>query len=408
MEEIAIKENSRISINIKDILKNDEIIFKDENEYKKIKDELQKFKNEQEKEVEDLEKELEELKKENSQYNKVINNENNNISLDKNEIETLKKDIIKEIQPRIDEEVEKIQKLIKENLAKHDEENKGRIESKYKKIEKNISDWKTSLEEKYINQIKNQTQINMYSSLQINEPKEKEKKKVERSKNNNNILMSNIKPIKNDMKNNNNSPKNNDPKGLLLNINCNKYKSQIVKIQNDINYEKNKEKEKEKEKKYDIFQLFNNIFFKNKEQTSIKVERINEEHKKILKIIFFNNKKENKEKNLRQYFDNFLKVNVFKIFKRNDISPKYIENIKYNIESILECFDYNKDYYQKFYYPEQYKKEGIRNREKSVEAARKFRKYFDIDESIIIDEELIKRLDKNDNDIYKVFQQMFG
>ena len=63
----------------------------------------------------------------------------------------------------------------------------------------------------------------------------------------------------------------------------------------------------------------------------------------------------------------------------------------------------NKYFYKKYYYPKNNK-----NRKKSFESAERFRTTFNIDENIIKEEELLKRLDKNDNDIYKVFQQIYG
>ena len=99
---------------------------------------------------------------------------------------------------------------------------------------------------------------------------------------------------------------------------------------------------------------------------------------------------------------------MLRIFLRKDVNERIIENIKYNIETILICFGLNRYYYKEYYYPEIYENTPIRNRQNSWEAVRKFRKTFNIDESIIKDEELIKRLNKNDNDINKVMQQIFG
>ena len=107
------------------------------------------------------------------------------------------------------------------------------------------------------------------------------------------------------------------------------------------------------------------------------------------------------------YFDDFLKSNVFKIFERTNEDPHLISIIRYNIETILECFGLNKYKYYNYYFPKD-NKTDIRDRKKSTQAAIKFRKVFDIDENIIKEEELLKKLDKNDNDINKVFQQMFG
>ena len=164
----------------------------------------------------------------------------------------------------------------------------------------------------------------------------------------------------------------------------------------------------ESKKSKDLFKLFNNIFFKNWEQTSINGDKINESQKDKLSNIFFKYKKENKEIDLINYFDTFVRSNVLCIFLRKDVNERIIENIKYNIETILICFGLNRYYYKEYYYPEIYENTPIRNRQNSWEAARKFRKTFNIDESIIKDEELIKRLVENDDDVNKVFQQIFG
>ena len=99
---------------------------------------------------------------------------------------------------------------------------------------------------------------------------------------------------------------------------------------------------------------------------------------------------------------------MFNIFLNTNLSEVIKENIIYNIETILVCFGLDRYYYKKYYYPVIYKDTPIRNRQKSLDAARRFRNTFKIDQNIIKDEELIKKLDKSDNDINKVFQLMFG
>ena len=157
-----------------------------------------------------------------------------------------------------------------------------------------------------------------------------------------------------------------------------------------------------------LFLLFNNIFYKNKEQTSINYEKINEIHVENLRQKYFKYKKENNQNMLINYFDNFLKCNVLKIFENE---KKYINNeridiIKYNIETICELFELNKNKYKDYYF--QNSNRRLIDRKKSGDAARQFRKEFNIDDSIIKEEELLKKLDKNDNDIKKVFQLMYG
>ena len=174
-----IKEELKVPSQIKNILKNDEISFEDENEYKRIKEELEKYKKEQEKEVEDLEKELAQLKEENAKYNNVIINDgNNNILLDENTIETLKKDIIKEIEPKLNEEFKSMKISIKENLNSFDKENKTIIDTNYKNINSKIENLKKEIEEKYLknkNLIESQNQINKNLSPDKNAQEIKDK-----------------------------------------------------------------------------------------------------------------------------------------------------------------------------------------------------------------------------------------
>ena len=157
-----------------------------------------------------------------------------------------------------------------------------------------------------------------------------------------------------------------------------------------------------------LFLLFNNIFFKNKEQTSINYEKINEIHVENLRKKYFKYKKENNQNMLINYFDNFLKCNVLKIFEKEKkyINNELIDIIKYNIETICELFELNKNKYKDYYF--QNSNRRLKDRRKSGDAAKRFRKEFNIDDSIIKNEELIKKLGKNDNDINKVLQQMFG
>ena len=158
-----------------------------------------------------------------------------------------------------------------------------------------------------------------------------------------------------------------------------------------------------------LFNLFNDIFFKNKEQTSINGNKISENQRDILSSIYFNYISKKKENILFNYFDNFVKCNVLKFFEkeRKNVPNQLIDNLIYNIETILECFRLNKYKYRDYYF--QNNNKGLKNREKSEEAAKSFfRGSFNIDESIIKEEELLKKLDRNENDINKVFQLLYG
>ena len=179
----------------------------------------------------------------------------------------------------------------------------------------------------------------------------------------------------------------------------NNFTEKKISIRNDY-------KRKEKKINEDLFLIFNNIFYKNKEQTTINNEKLNGIRIDSLREIYYKYKKEGNERILINYFDSFLKCNVLKIFERKYIDDEIINVIKYNIETICEIFELNKNIYYNYYFPKN--NTGLKNRKKSSDAARQFRKSFSIDESIIKEEELLKRLDSNDDDIYKVFQQMYG
>ena len=179
----------------------------------------------------------------------------------------------------------------------------------------------------------------------------------------------------------------------------NNFTEKKISIRNDY-------KRKEKKINEDLFLIFNNIFYKNKEQTTINNEKLNGIRIDSLREIYYKYKKERNERILINYFDSFLKCNVLKIFERKYIDDEIINVLRFNIESICEIFELNKKIYYNYYFPKN--NTGLKNRKKSSDAARQFRKSFSIDESIINEEELLKRLDSNDDDINKVFQIMYG
>ena len=402
-----IKEDIKMSSKINNFLRNDDINVEDENEYNNIKDELEKYKKEKEKEVEDLEKELNQLKQENAKFDKV-NDENDNILLSEQTIDKLKEDIIKDIENKINKTIqEKIDKEIP-NIKKNNEIYINKIYNKT--IPAEIMKWKN-----IIKKIENQSQIMNKTSDNLkqkenNQPKviPMTNKKEPKSGN----ISANIQTYNlfNQKKNNPNlNNKNNNDNSNKLEPN---YKpEQPVKTNNNIINNKSSEQEKPpKQPKQNIYKelfiMFNNIFFKNKDQTSFNSEKINEFHREKLENKYFNFKKLKIEYILINYFDNFLRANVLKIFQRKNEDERVIENIKHNIETILEIFQSKKYLYQDYYYPNN--KTWIKDRKKSTEAARRFRETFNIDESIIKEEELIKKLDQNDNDINKVMQQIYG
>ena len=430
-----IKGDSKISTQIKNILKSDEIFFEDEAEYEQIKNELQKYKNEKEQEIEDLEKELKQLKEENAKYEDV-DVENDDISLNEDIIEKLKSEILKKIEPEIKKNNEDIQTKIDNVLKNIGIENKHYIKKKFSEtIDTDIKKWKQNLEDKYINELKkiqNQSQIinkspennkqneNVQSKVKIKTNKKQQN--INKSNTNIQIIknkesMNNIN-INNDINKNNynpnyfnNSHKNNNERNNKFAPNLKSEQAVNPKLiipEDKLNEDKKLLEKPKKGNNKDLFNLFNNIFFKNREQTSINGEKIEDLYKEFLAKKYFNLKKKKEEIQLTTYFDNFIIANVVKLFEKNGIEERVIDNLKYNIETISECFELGKYRYKEYYYPQNNKNTKIKDRKKSIDAARRFRETFNIDESIIKEEELIKKLDKNDNDINKVLQQMYG
>ena len=203
----------------------------------------------------------------------------------------------------------------------------------------------------------------------------------------------------------------NEKRGVKVKINTSIKKNKPDPIINDytekkISIRNGCFKRKEKKINENLFLIFNNIFYKNKEQTTINNEKLNGIRIDSLREIYFKYKKEGNERILINYFDSFLKCNVLKIFEKKYIDDEIINVLRFNIESICEIFELNKKIYYNYYFPKN--NTGLKNRKKSSDAATKFRKLFSIDESIIKEEELLKRLDSNDDDINKVFQIMYG
>ena len=421
MEEISsnLEGSTKDYLNIKNILKNenldDMLLDMNDEDCKKIKEELNAYKQKREKEIEILENELKQLNDESAKYeNANENEEDDNIILDENLKEQLKKEIINEIEPKIKEELKNQQLDINEKLKNIENDNNELINSSFQNIKNDI--------EKFLQNYKNNNNRN------IKEKNVEQNKLYENNKDKSNLfnkkqkainIINNIRPIENNnmkIQNNNNihtnyfkNNNNNDYNKYGLSDAKFKYENPVkfnLNIQND----KYKEKKRsvDKNKYQDLFLIFNNIFFKNENQTSINGEKIDEKTTKELTKMFNNYQKKREELILTTYFDNFIKENVLKIFGKSGVGEKVLENIKYNIENINEIFELNRYRYKDYYYPNLKANTQIRDRKKSSEAAKRFRRTFNIDEKVIIEEELLKRLDKNDNDINKVMQQMFG
>ena len=412
----GLNESSKKELNIKDILEKDNFELElDDDEYLKIKEELINYKQKQEKDVELLEKELNQLKEENAKNEKL--DVNDNIIIDENLQNKLKEEIISQILPKIDEEFQKKKSEIDDKLKEMDKDNRILIDNNFKDLINSLkkNDINQNIKEDNIEQKKKTEHHNKKVLIKLN-------KNEKHSNKENNIRTKNNKDEENEndnsfLKNKNYIKSNNSNFGDI-----NKNKEGPYKIiqnednnMNNMNHLnnsnlKNKTQVIQRKKTIDnLFELFNGIFFKNEHQTSINGDKISENTKKNLKSKYNKYKREFKEKDLTTYFDVFVRRNVLRIFERSNNPQTLVDNLKYNIETILSCFELDKYLYKIYYYPQNNNKQiDHRERKKSTEAAIKFRKVFNVDESIINENELIRKLGNYDNDIYKVFQVIYG
>ena len=450
-------ETSEVKNSLREEMHRNNISIEDNN----INEEAKKYKCEQEEEIKSLEKELNELKRIN---NDLENDDNNDIFLSDNLIEKLKKDIINEIISKIKDELnEKIKEINKninqeESIKQYEKgineeiERKGKIVyskinapigeimDKQSKIESKINNANKKIKEENLNQEKNQKQRNQNF------------KKVEKVENKNN--MNNINTNLFNKGNNRNQNKNynhqnkenninneedniNKPNNKInQNYNIHLYNKQNINLKdrnnkNDNNNENknffnNLKVEVPKQIKNDVIvvpkknvgfwnksdlnnvnllEIFNNIFFKDQHQKVINEERINDKTKYIIHKLFINHLNEERNQ-ISAYAKNFILNNVVPIFQQNNISKDLLELVKFNISEILEAVGLDKNLYSSRYSPIYIKR--IKNRQRSVEAAKRFRQEFQIKKEDINDEALIKKLDENDNDIYQTFQGIFG
>ena len=457
-----LKDNLETISQLKNILGNDfledELLDMNEEEIKKINAELKNYKQKQLNTINILENELNELKKKNFDYENYIDENNEiNINFDNIITEKLKDDIIKQIEEEFESynlSVDKKIKILEENnqsnylegkindiLVKDiipeltnrnniklnlDESNQNlNIFEDKKRIEKKILDRKIGVKGNNGKVKTYKIQVNKEINANNSQKDVKRSPKLNNIKKDNNINIIRDKEdiLKDENINNKPIPKlniiknkeyknfffQNEKKSNGLNLlDLKKNDNNAIKLNiNELNLEQQKNLYQKKYTNEDLFKYFNDIFFNNYEQTSIKLKKIDENVQQNLMFKYVKYRKEKRENDLLNYFDNFLKSNVLKIFEREGESPFTLSIIKYNIETILECFEKNKNYYIKYYNPKG-KNEGIHDRKKSTDAAYNFRRKFNIGHDIINDEQLLKKLDKNDNDINKVFQQMYG
>ena len=161
-----------------------------------------------------------------------------------------------------------------------------------------------------------------------------------------------------------------------------------------------------KSKEFNLLNTLTYIFFTNQQQTEINTRKINEYYLERIRKEYYNHISE--PKNIVYiYVNNFIKNNVLKLFKKDDIHKEVLEIVKTKISSLLECINMRKDYYEPYYFP-QIKKDKVKNRQSSVLAAERFRKEFNISEKDINQDVLVDTLYENNNDIYQVFGLIYG
>ncbi len=119
---------------------------------------------------------------------------------------------------------------------------------------------------------------------------------------------------------------------------------------------------------------------------------------------YFNYKKEKNQIALINYFEDFLENNALKIFEKDKkyINEEQFDIIKYNINTIYKLFDLKRKKYDYYF------KNKEKERPKSVEASKRFKNGFNIDDNAIKNEEPFKKLENNNDDIKKVFQEIYG
>ena len=155
-----------------------------------------------------------------------------------------------------------------------------------------------------------------------------------------------------------------------------------------------------------LYTSMKKFFFKDFEQKYIKIQKINDlEKEEIEKELV--NEMQRGDNNLKSFCINYIEENVLPIFKRRNLKESEREILKYNVETIAQCCGLGKNYYRDDFYPQLIKKKVV-DREKSVEALKKFRMEFHIKKEDFSDEGIINKLEENNLDIYKTFQKIFG
>lgn len=432
----------------------------EEIEDNKLNEKIKIIQQKQEKEIESLEKELKELKRMNEDLSIDIENDNNgkNILINNSAIENLKKSIINEINSKINKELKT--KMEEIDVNKLNKQNENYINKQIeKKVEETIKQITSSFNEIMKKQQELDNKFKNINNININNNKKEfyeenneiinniSSKKLTKQKNSNNKKREeifNIQPLnKNKIDANNNSDEenikddgDNNQNKLDNKINNIKINKQYQNL-NDRNVKNNKMeqkykyfdglkkdkpnllinnknleqyqkpiKQKNKPKTLDLLVFLNSIFFKNKEQTEIKSQKMNEYYKELLKKEYYKFIEEKNNK-VAFYAISFIKSNVLKIFKETNISKDTLDIVKYNIETILECIGTDKNLFSDAYQPDS-KREKKGSRQNSVKAARKFRDEFGVKQEDLNEKVLVDLLNKNNDDINLVFQLIYG
>ena len=413
-------ETSEVKNSLREKISRNNIEKVDDN----IKEEVKKYKQKQEEEIQSLEKELDELKR----VNDDLENENDNNIF-------LSNDIINEIFLKISEELNEKMKEIEKNFNQEEliKNNEKYIDEQIQKKKENILHeikapfGEIKLKQKNIeNKINNAINNANKKAIEENQKQENNQRQnnpnYKNFKNKNNISINLFNRGNNQIKN----YKNQDQENIIDNEenNLNKYNHKInqsnnIHLLNDlvknepkkVNFEKfmaPKKNEpplqKKKSNEINLFDLLNNIFFKDDQQKIINSEPINDNSKSLVRWQYIKYNNDGKDV-ITQFVKEFIEKNILPIFKQDNISSKLLNIVKYNISEILEAINVNRNYYSNYYFPQL--KKGIKNRQKSVEASKKFRKEFNIGKDVINDEDLIKKLDENENDINKTFVRMY-
>ena len=210
---------------------------------------------------------------------------------------------------------------------------------------------------------------------------------------------------KNNMNNNDNNTglkgvnnKNNNPTKITYNkiISNNLDKKEM---------ENNKENKKENNKeKNEIFDLIRSQFFLENQRNEINTNYIQYSTKKQLKKLINDNI--NKLEGIKFFTKQLIEMRILPLFENKNYDKKVLAVLKNNISVILELLNIDKNYYNQYYEPQTNKTQVI-NRNTSIEARKKFRKEYGVGEDVIRNEQLEKKLEKNNYNFAKTLQQIY-